>query len=183
MRQLEERLGVRLLHRTTRSVALTDPGRRLLERLRPAIAEIAGALQDLDHERQRPSGRLRIHASIMAAASVIAPVWDRFLTTYPDVHLDLQVDDAPVDIVAKGFDAAFGIRERAPADMIAVRVTGPMKVAVVGAPAYFARRRARRARPTISRSTAACNIDGATARSRGPSSAMASRDGYRCTAR
>ena len=144
MRQLEERLGVRLLHRTTRSVALTDPGRRLLERLRPAIAEIAGALQDLDQERRRPSGRLRIHASIMAAASVIAPVWDRFLTTYPDVHLDLQVDDAPVDIVAQGFDAAVGIRERAAADMIAVRVTGPMKVAVVGAPAYFARRRAPR---------------------------------------
>jgi DNA-binding transcriptional LysR family regulator len=78
----------------------------------------------------------------MAAATVIAPVWDRFLTTYPDVHLELEVDDAPVDIVAKSFDAAIGIRERAPADMIAVRVTGPMKVAVVGAPAYFARQSA-----------------------------------------
>jgi DNA-binding transcriptional LysR family regulator len=144
MRQLEARLGVRLLHRTTRSVALTDAGRRLLERLRPAITQITGALEDLDQERQRPSGRLRIHASIMAAAAVIAPVWDRFLTTYPDVHLDLQVDDAPVDIVAKGFDAAVGIRERAAADMIAIRVTGPIKVAVVGAPAYFARRRAPR---------------------------------------
>ena len=142
MRQLEERLGVRLLNCTTRSVALTDPGRRLLERLRPAMAQIAGALEELDRDRQRPSGRLRIHASVMAAAAVIAPMWDRFLATYPDVHLDLQVDDAPVDIVAKGFDAAIGIRERAPADMIAVRVTGPMKVAVVGAPAYFARRRA-----------------------------------------
>ena len=142
MRQLEERLGVRLLNRTTRSVALTDPGRRLLERLRPAIAQITGALEELDRDRQRPFGRLRIHASVMAAAAVIAPMWDRFLTTYPDVHLDLQVDDAPVDIVAKGFDAAIGIRERAPVDMIAVRVTGPMKVAVVGAPAYFARRRA-----------------------------------------
>ncbi len=124
MRQLEERLGVRLLHRTTRGVALTDPGRRLLERLRPAIAQITGALEDLDQERHRPFGRLRIHASVMAAASVIALVWDRFLTTYPDVHLELEVDDAPVDIVARGFDAAIGIRERAPADMIAVRVTG-----------------------------------------------------------
>ena len=92
MRQLEDRLGVRLLHRTTRSVAL----------------------------------------------------WDRFLATYPDVHLELQVDDAPVDIVAKGFDAAIGIRERAAVDMVAVRVTGPMKVTVVGAPAYFARRPAPR---------------------------------------
>jgi len=144
MRQLEERLGVCLLHRTTHSVALTDSGRRLLERLRPAIAQITGALEDLDQERQRPFGRLRIHASVMAAMAVIAPVWDRFLTTYPDVHLDLQVHDAPVDIVAKGFDAAVGIRERVPADMIAVRVTGPMKVAVVGAPAYFARRPAPR---------------------------------------
>jgi len=144
MRQLEERLGVRLLHRTTRGVALTDPGRRLLERLRPAIAQIIGALEELDQERHRPFGRLRVHASVMAAAAVIAPVWDRFLTTYPDVHLELEVDDAPVDIVAKGFDAAIGIRERAPADMIAVRVTGPMKVAVVGAPAYFARQSAPR---------------------------------------
>src|SRR5260370_913878 len=69
MRQLEERLGVRLLHRTTRSVALTDQGRRLLERLRPAIAQIAGALEDLDQERRRPFGRLRIHASAGAAAA------------------------------------------------------------------------------------------------------------------
>jgi DNA-binding transcriptional LysR family regulator len=81
MRQLEERLGIRLLHRTTRSVALTDPGRRLLERLRPAIDQIVGALEDLDQERRRPFGRLRIHASVMAAAAVIAPVWDRFLAT------------------------------------------------------------------------------------------------------
>jgi DNA-binding transcriptional LysR family regulator len=144
MRQLEERLGVRLLHRTTRSVALTDHGRRLLERLRPAIAEITGALEDLDHVRRRPFGRLRIHTSAGAAAAAIAPVWDRFLKTYPDVHLDLQVDDSPVDIVAKGFDAAIGIKERVAADMIAVRVTGPMKVVVVGAPAYFARRPAPR---------------------------------------
>ena len=140
MRQLEQRLGARLLHRTTRSVALTDQGRRLLERLRPAITEIDKALDELERQRHRPFGRLRIHASAGAAAMAIAPVWDRFLAAYPDVHLDLQVDDAPVDIVAKGFDAAIGIRERAAADMVAVRVTGPMKVAVVGAPAYFARR-------------------------------------------
>ena len=145
MRQLEERLGVRLLHRTTRSVALTDQGRRLLERLRPAMAQITGALEDLDQERQRPFGRLRIHASAGAAAAAIAPVWDRFLATYPDVHLELLVDDdAPADIVAEGFDAAIGIRERAAMDMITVRVTGPMKVAVIGAPSYFARRPAPR---------------------------------------
>ena len=140
MRQLEERLGIRLLHRTTRSVALTDPGRRLLERLRPAIAQITGALEDLDHERQRPFGRLRIHASVVAAAAVIEPVWDRFLAASPDVHLELQVDEGALDVVADGFDAAIGIKERVAADMIGVRVTSPMKVAVVGAPSYFARR-------------------------------------------
>src|SRR5471032_142905 len=140
VRQLEERLGIRLLHRTTHSVAPTDAGRRLLDRLRPAIAEIAGALEDLDRERRRPFGRLRIHASAGAAAIVIAPVWGCFVGSYPEVQLELEVDDAPVDIVSKGFDAAIAIRERAAADMIAVRVTGPVKVAVVGAPAYFARR-------------------------------------------
>src|SRR5258708_35387314 len=81
MRQLEERLGIRLLHRTTRSVALTDPGRRLLERLRPAIAEINGALEDLDQERRRPFGRLRIHASVVAAAAGIRPGGGRLLAT------------------------------------------------------------------------------------------------------
>ena len=140
MRQLEERLGMRLLHRTTRSVSLTDAGIRLLERLRPAIDQIAGALEDLNQERSRPFGRLRIYATHMAAAAVIAPVWRRYLSTYPEVHLELQVSEAPVDIVAKGFDAGIGPRDRAAADMIAVRVMGPVKVAVVGAPSYFARR-------------------------------------------
>ena len=141
MRQLEERLGMRLLHRTTRSVSLTDAGLRLLERLRPAIDQIAGALEDLNQERQRPMGRLRIYAIQLAAAAVVAPSWERFLSTYPEVHLELALGEAPIDIVAKGFDAAIGPRDRVPADMIAVRVMGPMKVVVVGAPTYFARRR------------------------------------------
>jgi DNA-binding transcriptional LysR family regulator len=141
MRQLEERLGVRLLHRTTRSVSLTDAGRRLLDRLRPAISEIAGALEDLNQERQRPMGRLRIYAVHVAGAAVVAPIWGRFLSTYPEVHLELAVGEAPVDIVAKGFDAGIGPRDRAAGDMIAVRVMGPMKIAVVGAPTYFAKRR------------------------------------------
>src|SRR3984893_12166183 len=141
MRQLEERLGVRLLHRTTRSVSVSDAGLRLLERLRPAFGEIAGALEDLNLERQRPLGRLRIYATHWAAAVVIAPIWTRFLSTYPEVHLELAVGEAPIDIVAKGFDAGIGPHDRAPADMIAVRVMGPMKVVVVGAPTYFARRR------------------------------------------
>jgi DNA-binding transcriptional LysR family regulator len=142
MRQLEERLGVRLLHRTTRSVSVTDAGRRLLDRLRPAIDEIAGALENLDEERLRPVGLLRIYAtSLLAATTVVAPVWERFLSTYPELHLELHVGDEPIDLVAKGFDAGIGPQDRVAADMIAVRVMGPMKLAVVGAPAYFARRR------------------------------------------
>ena len=77
MRQLEERLGVRLLHRTTRSVSLTDAGLRLLERLRPAVGQITSALEDLNRERTRPFGRVRIYVTHMAAAAVIAPVWER----------------------------------------------------------------------------------------------------------
>src|ERR1700722_5182232 len=139
MRQLEERLGLRLLHRTTRSVSLTDAGHRLIERLRPAIEQVASALEDLNEERDRPVGRLRVYAIHTAAAAVIAPIWHRFLTTYPEIHLEVQLGDAPIDIVAKGFDAGIGPRDRAAADMIIVRVMGPMKLAVVGAPSYFAR--------------------------------------------
>src|ERR1700723_3167875 len=102
MRQLESRLGVRLLNRTTRSVSVTDAGLRLLEQLRPAIEQIDGALEGLNQERQRPFGRLRIYAGHMAAAAVVAPVWQRFLTTYPEVHLEVQVGEASVDIVAQG---------------------------------------------------------------------------------
>jgi DNA-binding transcriptional LysR family regulator len=140
MRQLEERIGVRLLHRTTRSVSPTDAGLRLLERLRPAIEQISGALEDMGEEQHRPVGYLRISTIPIAAAAVIAPIWHRYLSTYPDVHLEIRIGDAPIDIVSKGFDAGIGPKDWPAADMIAVRVTGPMKVAVVGAPAYFARR-------------------------------------------
>src|SRR5467141_424956 len=141
MRQLEERLGVRLLHRTTRSVSATDAGLRLLDRLRPAMSQIGDALENLNQERQRPLGRLRIYAIHVAGAAVVAPIWGRFLSTYPEVHLEIALGEAPIDIVTKGFDAGIGPRDRVPADMIAVRVMGPMKIAVVGAPTYFARRR------------------------------------------
>jgi DNA-binding transcriptional LysR family regulator len=142
VRQLEERLGVRLLHRTTRSVSPTDAGLRLLERLRPAMDEVTTALEDLKRERQRPSGRLRIHATHLAAMTVIAPIWNRFLSAYPDVEIELQVNQGPVDIVAKGFDAGIGGRDRAAADMTVVRVMGPTKMVVVGSPTYIAERSA-----------------------------------------
>lgn len=141
MRQLEERIGTRLVNRTTRSVSLTDAGLRLLERLRPAFDQISNAMQDLDEARGRPVGRVRIYVSSSAAAAVIAPVWNRFLSTYPDVNLEIEVGEAPIDIVARGFDAGIGPRELSAIDMVAVRATDPMKIAVVGAPSYFALRR------------------------------------------
>jgi DNA-binding transcriptional LysR family regulator len=141
MRQLEERLGVRLLNRTTRSVSVTDAGRRLLDRLRPAVEQISRGLEDLKGEQAHPFGCLRLYVTHLAGAAVIAPVWARFLATFPDVLLEIHADAAPADIVAKGFDAGIGPRDWAAADMIAVRVMGPMRVAVVGAPGYFARRR------------------------------------------
>ena len=140
MRQLEEHLRVRLLHRTTRSVALTDAGLRLLDRLRPAVDQVSRALEDLDADQGHPFGRLRLHVAHLAAATVIAPLWGRFLSTFPDVQLEVHAASAPIDIVAKGFDAGIGPKDWAPADMIAVRVMRPTRVAVVAAPAYFAER-------------------------------------------
>jgi DNA-binding transcriptional LysR family regulator len=141
MRHFEERLGFRLLNRTTRSVSLTDAGLRLLDRLRPAVEQISRGLDDLKGEQGHPFGHLRLYMTHLAGAAVIAPVWARFLSTFPDVQLEVHADAAPGDIVAKGFDAGIGPKDWAAADMIAVRVMGPMRVAVVGAPAYFARRR------------------------------------------
>jgi DNA-binding transcriptional LysR family regulator len=141
MKQLEERIGTRLVNRTTRSVSLTDAGSRLLERLRPAFDQISSAMQDLNEARGRPAGRLRIFVSSSSAATVIAPAWNRFLSTYPDVSLEVEAGEAPIDIVARGFDAGVGPRDHCPIDMIAVRVTDPLKIAVVGAPSYFAQRR------------------------------------------
>jgi DNA-binding transcriptional LysR family regulator len=143
IRQLETRLGVRLLNRTTRSVSLTDAGVRLLERLRPAFDQISGALEDLNEERQRPAGRLRIWLS-PAATIVVLPVWRRYLSDYPEVQLEIWVDLGEVDIVASGFDAVIAPKGWMAADMIAVRVAGPIQIAAVGAPAYFDGRRAPR---------------------------------------
>jgi DNA-binding transcriptional LysR family regulator len=140
MQHLERRLDVRLLHRSTRGVALTDTGRRLFESLQPAFADIDQALSDLDRERGTPSGRLRLHVSSGAAAAVVAPVWRDFLAAHPRVQLDLEVSDGSVDVVAEGFDAAIVIRAFAAADMVAVRVSDPWKAVVVGAPSYLARR-------------------------------------------
>jgi DNA-binding transcriptional LysR family regulator len=180
MRQLEERLRVRLLHRTTRSVSLTDAGRRLIERLRPAIDQIATAIDDLSGEQQRPYGSLRIHATHMAASAVIAPIWRRFLSMYPEVTIELGVDEARIDIVAQGFDAGIGPQDRAALDMIAVRVMGPMKAAVVGAPEYFARHSPPRMPEDLARhSCVQYRVADVAVCSSGRSSAAESRSGFR----
>ena len=137
MRKLEERIGIRLLHRTTRSVSPTDAGVRLLHRLRPAITEIHGALEGLNDERARPYGRLRLLAGQNATAAVIAPLLRQYMAAFPEVQLELRVDDTAFDIVATGFDAGIAPRDRIAADMVAVRVTEPMKTALVAAPAYL----------------------------------------------
>jgi DNA-binding transcriptional LysR family regulator len=141
MRHFEERLGFRLLNRTTRSVSLTDAGLRLLDRLRPAVEQISRGLEDLKGEQGHPFGRLSLYVTHLAGTAVIAPVWARFLSTFPDVQLEIHADVTPGDTVAKGFDAGIGPKDWAAADMIAIRVIGPMRVAVVAAPAYFARQR------------------------------------------
>jgi DNA-binding transcriptional LysR family regulator len=141
IRQLETRLGVRLLNRTTRSVSLTQAGLRLVDRLRPAFDQISGALEDLNEERKRPVGRLRIWASPLSAMIVVLPIWQRYLSTYPEVQLEVWSDVGRVDLVASGFDAGIGPQDWVGSDTIGVRVTGPIKMAVVGAPTYFAGRR------------------------------------------
>lgn len=151
IRELEGRHGVRLFNRTTRKVALTSAGERLLARLRPALDDISGAMQALDQERQRPFGRLALLTVPTAVPAVITPIWARYLAAYPDVQFELSVDTSPRDIVASGFDAAIGLLEWAAADMIAVRVTGLTRGAFVASPAYLARRGAPRAPEDLER--------------------------------
>jgi DNA-binding transcriptional LysR family regulator len=138
MRQLEERVGVRLLHRTTRSVALTDAGRRLLERVNPAMEQISGAMDDLVRAREKPMGKLKIHMAPLTAEMVLAPILREFLERYPDVELELSGPVPVADIVEAGFDAGISVQELVALDMTAVRVVHNMKIAVVAAPSYFA---------------------------------------------
>jgi DNA-binding transcriptional LysR family regulator len=141
IRQLEARLGVRLLNRTTRSVSLTHAGLRLVDRLKPAFDQISGAIEELNEERMRTVGPLRIWAAPLASIMVIVPIWQRYLSTYPEVQLEMWADLDRPDIVASGFDAGIGPKQWMASDMIGLRVTGPVKMAAVGAPTYFAGRR------------------------------------------
>ena len=138
MRRLEERLHVQLLARSTRSVSTTEAGERLLARLRPAIEEISGAVEDLGRLLARPSGHVRITASRTAARMVIAPALPRFIERYPEIVVEVLIEPGLTDIVARRFDAGIRLGESLEKDVVAVPVTDQLRMAVVGAPFYLA---------------------------------------------
>ena len=137
MRQLEERLGVRLLARTTRSVAPTQAGEHLLQVIAPRFDEINSELALLSKFRDRPAGKLRITAGEHAAIAVLQPVLARLLPDHPDLSFEIIVDYGLTDIVAEGFDAGVRLGEQVAKDMIAMRIGPDMRMAVIGSPAYF----------------------------------------------
>lgn len=139
MRTLEERLGVRLLNRTTRSVALTEAGEKLLNRIRPALTDIDEALLEISNARERPSGSLRINSSESAAMPLMQHVLPGFLEQFPDIHIEFVVDSRLVDIVAAGYDAGIRIQEAVPKDMIAVKFGPDIRFVAVASPDYLAR--------------------------------------------
>jgi len=139
VRRLESRLGLRLLTRTTRSVATTEAGDRLIETLRPALAEIDGRLIALTELREKPAGTIRLTAGEHAAESILLPALARLLPHYPDIKVEISVDLSLTDIVTDRFDAGIRLGEQVAKDMIAVPVGPEMRMAVVGSPAYFAR--------------------------------------------
>src|SRR5580698_1659018 len=138
IRRLETRLGVRLLHRTTRSVALTEAGQRLLERLGPALSEVEAALEVVNGFRDRPAGVLRLNVPVSAARLVLPAIVPGFLATYPEIRLEVIAEERFVDLLAAGCDAGIRYDERLEQDMIAVPI-GPrvQRFATAAAPAYL----------------------------------------------
>lgn len=139
LRALEQHLGVRLLHRTTRSVAPTEAGDRLLARLRPALRDLQSALAEVDAFRGQPSGTVRINAPETAARLLLHRVVPLLLERHPAVSVDLSLEGRLVDIVAEGFDAGVRLGEAVPQDMIAVHFGGNVRFVAVASPAYLAR--------------------------------------------
>ncbi len=139
LRNLETRLGVRLLNRTTRSVAPTEAGAQMLARLLPAMEEIDAAVAQAVARRQNPSGRLRLNVTRVAALHYLAPLIAPFHRQYPDIVLDLSIEERLVDIVAGGFDAGVRLYEKLAKDMVAVTLGGEVRMRVVASPAYLAR--------------------------------------------
>ncbi len=141
IKSLEARLGLRLLTRTTRSVAPTEAGERLLQTVAPRFEEIEQALAALSEMRERPAGTIRITAGEHPARTVLQPTLTRLLPEYPDIRVEVAVDYSLIDVVAEGFDAGVRLGEQVARDMIALRIGPDMRMAVVGAPAYFQDRR------------------------------------------
>ena len=139
VRGLEDRVGTRLLNRTTRSVSLTATGAALLERVRPAAGELTEAMDQARQAQTRPAGLVRVHCFRRAAALFLAPMLRAFTEACPDVVLDVTSDDAVVDIVAGGYDAAIRIGEVIERDMIALRLGPDMQQTVVASPDYLSR--------------------------------------------
>lgn len=141
LRRLETKLGVRLLHRTTRNVAPTDAGARLLERLGPALAEVEASLDVVNGFRDRPAGRLRLNVPVSAARLVLPRIVPPFLAAYPEICLEIIAEDRFVDLVAEGCDAGIRYEERLEQDMVAIPI-GPrrQRFATAAAPVYLERR-------------------------------------------
>lgn len=140
IRALESRLGLRLLTRTTRSVSPTEAGERLLRTVGPHFEEIETGLVALSDLRDKPAGTIRITAGGHAANTILWPALVKLLPRYPDIKIEINVDYGLTDIVAQRFDAGVRLGEQVAKDMIAVRIGPDMRMAVVGAPSYFAKR-------------------------------------------
>lgn len=137
IRRLEEQIGVRLLTRTTRSVAPTDAGEQLLAQLRPALSDIRGVLTTLSGLQSTPVGRIQLLCPRLAAKTVVGPKLGQFVRDYPGVELDITTDDSRVDLVSAGYDAGIQFGEYIAQDMVAVRVSPDLRPAIVASPAYF----------------------------------------------
>ncbi|KAB7898288.1 LysR family transcriptional regulator [Rouxiella sp. S1S-2] len=135
---LEARLDVRLFNRSTRSVSLTDAGRRYVERIAPALAEIQRASEEISTQPETPTGTLRINAPPESALLIFEPLLREYLHRYPQMRIDLTTEARMVDIVAEGYDAGIRLAESVPQDMIAVPVTPAVRMLIVGSPKYFA---------------------------------------------
>jgi DNA-binding transcriptional LysR family regulator len=140
MRGLEETLGVRLLTRTTRSVAMTEAGERLAASVGPHLEGIDAELAAIAELRDKPSGTIRITTVDHAAETILWPALSSFLTSFPDIRIDITVDNSLTDIVAGQFDAGIRMGERVAGDMVAVRIGPELRMAAVATPAYFAAR-------------------------------------------
>ncbi|MGH7005551.1 MAG: LysR family transcriptional regulator, partial [Alphaproteobacteria bacterium] len=139
IRRLEERMGVRLLTRTTRNVAPTQAGEQLVETLRPAFTDIQARLDSIAALRQKPAGTIRITSSRHATESILMPAVTQIMADHPDIKVEISVDQRLTDLVAERYDAGVRLGEQVEKDMIAVRIGPELRMAVVGSPAYLAR--------------------------------------------